>query len=47
MKFHASVVCTGKLVWFLVNVKVCSSIMVIRVGNRQIEIDLNKHYLGI
>ena len=30
----------GTPVWFFVNVKVCSPIMVIRVGNRQMDIDL-------
>ena len=44
VKFLASVVCTEKPVWFLVNVKVCSPIMVISVGNRQMEIDLKKDY---
>ena len=44
VKFLASVVCMGKLVWFFVNVKVCASIMVIGVGNRQMEIDSKKDY---
>ena len=33
VKFLARVVCMGKSVWFFVNVKVCSPIMVIRVGS--------------
>ena len=46
VKFLASAVCMGKPVWFFVNVKVCAPIMVIGVGNRQMENDLKKDYTG-
>ena len=44
VRFLASAVCMGKPVWFFVNVKVCAPIMVIGMGNRQVEIDLKKDY---
>ena len=44
VKFLALVLCMGKPVWFFVKVKVCASIMVIGVGNRQTKNDLKKDY---
>ena len=43
-KFLVHVLCMDKPVWFFVNVKVCASIMVIGVGNRQTENDFKKDY---
>ena len=37
----------AKPVWFFVNVKVCALIMVIEVGNRQMENDLKKDYQDV
>ena len=44
VKFLASVICKGKPVWSFVNVKVCAPIMVIGVGNGQMDIDFNNDY---
>ena len=47
VKFLASVICMGKHVCFFVNVKVCAPIMVIGVGNGQMDIDLKNDYQDV
>ena len=47
VKFLACAECMDKPVLFFVNVKVCAPIMVIGVGNRQMEIDLKNDYQDV